>query len=52
MRTCSFFEIKPVNKVHKVGFGFEMAVESGHVLVWVVVAVLYRVGKTGHDLWW
>lgn len=26
-------------------------IEVAHILSWIVVAVLYRTGKTGHDLW-
>ena len=43
--------VKAANKAHKTGFVFELVAEGGHVLVWIVVAILYRVGKTGHDLW-
>lgn len=45
------YGVKAANKAHQTGFVFEMVVEAGHVLVWIIVAVLYRVGKTGHDLW-
>lgn len=30
---------------------FTYGVEATHILSWIVVAVLYRTGKTGHDLW-
>lgn len=43
--------VKAANKIHSFEFIFETGVEGGHVLLWIIVAVLYRVGKTGHDLW-
>ncbi|KAE9371780.1 hypothetical protein N431DRAFT_484240 [Stipitochalara longipes BDJ] len=43
--------VKAANRAHRTGFVFEILVEAGHVLIWIVVAALYRVGKTGHDLW-
>jgi len=43
--------IKKANKISSFETYFTVAMEGGHVVIWIVVAVLYRVGKTGHDLW-
>jgi len=43
--------IKTANAISSVQFGASMIIELAHIVIWVIVAILYRVGKTGKDLW-
>jgi hypothetical protein len=43
--------IRHANAVALVQTWFVSLVEAAHIITWIVVAVLYRVGKTGKDLW-
>jgi uncharacterized BrkB/YihY/UPF0761 family membrane protein len=43
--------IKAANKVSSVQDKISITNEIGHVLVWVGVAIAYRMGKNGKDLW-
>jgi hypothetical protein len=45
------FSIKKANSISSVQSGAGMVVELAHIVIWIVVAILYRVGKTGKDLW-
>ena len=43
--------IRHANAVALVQTWFVSLVEGAHVITWIVVAIMYRVGKDGHDLW-
>jgi hypothetical protein len=43
--------IRAANKVSAVQDKISIANEVGHVIVWVGVAIAYRLGKNGKDLW-
>lgn len=43
--------VRKANQISHVETYFSIVIDVCHVAIWVVVAVLYRVGKTGHDLW-
>ena len=43
--------IQAANKMNSVNTKISLSIEGFHILVWVVVAALYREGKNGHDLW-
>lgn len=43
--------IKTANRVSFHGTWIAISIEVIHVTAWIVVAVLYRKGKTGKDLW-
>jgi hypothetical protein len=43
--------IRHANAVALVQTWFVSLVEAAHIITWIVVAILYRVGKTGKDLW-
>lgn len=45
------YSIRRANNIATVQSWFIWIVETVHILTWIVVAVLYRVGKTGKDLW-
>ncbi|RDL41386.1 uncharacterized protein BP5553_01365 [Venustampulla echinocandica] len=45
------FSVKRANAISNAHSWFSYAVEAAHVITWIVVAILYRVGKTGNDLW-
>jgi hypothetical protein len=46
-----FISVKAANSVSSVQSKFAIAVEVGHIAMWIGVAVAYRVAKNGHDLW-
>lgn len=43
--------IKAANKVSSVQDKLSIVNEVGHVVVWIGVAIAYRAGKNGKDLW-
>ncbi|EPE33416.1 hypothetical protein GLAREA_06429 [Glarea lozoyensis ATCC 20868] len=43
--------IRHANAISLVQTWFVSLVEGAHVITWIVVAILYRVGKSGDDLW-
>ncbi|KAH8670107.1 hypothetical protein BGZ60DRAFT_527593 [Tricladium varicosporioides] len=43
--------IRTANKVNLAQTIVTVGVEVTHIIVWITVAVLYRKGRTGHDLW-
>jgi len=43
--------IKAANSVSSLQSKFAIAIEVGHIAMWIGVAVAYRVAKNGHDLW-
>ncbi|KAF4628519.1 hypothetical protein G7Y89_g9629 [Cudoniella acicularis] len=43
--------VKAANSISSVSSWLSLIIEVAHILMWIVVAVLYRVGKTGSDLW-
>lgn len=45
------FSVKKANTISSAQTWTSMIVEVGHILIWIVVAILYRVGKSGKDLW-
>ncbi|TVY82757.1 hypothetical protein LSUE1_G004077 [Lachnellula suecica] len=45
------FSIKKANAISSVQSTAGIVVEFTHIVIWIVVAILYRVGKTGNDLW-
>lgn len=45
------YSIRRANNIATVQSWFIWIVETVHIITWIVVAVLYRVGKTGKDLW-
>lgn len=45
------FSIKAANRVSSVQDKLSIGNEVGHVIVWIGVAIAYRVGKNGKDLW-
>ena len=45
------FSIKKANTISSVQSGASMVIELAHIIIWIIVAILYRVGKTGKDLW-
>ncbi|EKD16732.1 hypothetical protein MBM_05201 [Drepanopeziza brunnea f. sp. 'multigermtubi' MB_m1] len=46
-----YFSIKAANTIAGVQVGIVIVVDVGHLVVWIVVAVAYRVAKNGRDLW-
>ncbi|TVY18710.1 hypothetical protein LARI1_G003849 [Lachnellula arida] len=43
--------VKKANTISSVHSVASVIIELAHIIVWIVVAILYRVGKTGSDLW-
>lgn len=43
--------IKKANKVSTAETWVSVTVEVAHIILWIVVAILYRLGKNGKDLW-
>ncbi|KAI9724988.1 MAG: hypothetical protein M1812_000264 [Candelaria pacifica] len=43
--------VKAANRVEDLSSTFEYTVSTGQIIVWLVTVVLYKVGKTGNDLW-
>ncbi|KAK0121840.1 hypothetical protein ONS95_010120 [Cadophora gregata] len=43
--------IRAANNINFYETIISYTIEVTHILSWIVVAVLYRTGKTGHDLW-
>ncbi|KAH6673032.1 hypothetical protein B0J14DRAFT_61779 [Halenospora varia] len=43
--------VKAANSISTVQTSLSWITETVHIIIWIVVAVLYRVGKTGSDLW-
>ena len=49
--TAYAHSIRTANNVALFQTWFVSLVEGAHIVTWIVVAVLYRTGKTGKDLW-
>lgn len=43
--------LKKANAISSVQSVASVIIELAHIIIWIVAAVLYRVGKTGKDLW-
>ncbi|TVY27864.1 hypothetical protein LHYA1_G003072 [Lachnellula hyalina] len=43
--------IKKANAISSVQTVASVIIEITHIIIWIIVAILYRVGKTGKDLW-
>ena len=43
--------IKKANTISSVQSVTGLVIEVAHIIIWIVIAILYRVGKTGKDLW-
>jgi hypothetical protein len=43
--------VKRANRISSVQSVTGWVIEVAHIVIWIVVAILYRVGKTGKDLW-
>ncbi|KAI9054475.1 hypothetical protein LZ554_001634 [Drepanopeziza brunnea f. sp. 'monogermtubi'] len=46
-----YFSIKAANTIAGVQLGIVIVVDVGHLVVWIAVAVAYRVAKNKRDLW-
>ncbi|KAH9209589.1 hypothetical protein DL95DRAFT_466674 [Leptodontidium sp. 2 PMI_412] len=42
---------RSADRVNFYGTIITTTIEAAHITIWIIVAVLYRTGKTGHDLW-